>query len=340
MAWHDMWAVVPTIDPGKAMDSGFRSVGTSIDNDMKMRQREDWDANEHLRELIREGKEQTQFAQNYLEKPVLGNLIELQRNRAALYSGRPDAYVNILNRMDALPDGFTRKLSQDGRIIETVDPTGQIVGTQPNLTGQAAEDAILSRNTKLLDQLNNLNQRNQFEAHLNHQLEMMKLQLQNRLDMFGMGLRSGGGRGGVAGAGGLGSKWNDVPDMLKMLPSMITMMDSAGELPRNPDGSINMTAVYADPAQRAYYNKLMNQAMQNFMGARIQGLGPVEAFMLPMLQHGAHTAGALNQAEAARVQAEAAKRAARQESLLPDTSGDWLEKMRNNYRGLPNVDGF
>lgn len=197
----DLFTYAPGLAVAQGMNVGFNSVGQSIQNDRMRQVVDEWNANENLRNLQRRGLEQQTATMNELNQDAFDHLNALRGKQGALLSGVPTAYMDVLNTTQPLPQGMTRRLSSDQKTIEIVDPTGQVRGTTPNLTGQAAYDAVLMRGQNLAAQAAGIRDQQMKEAELANRLALAQLDFQGRLALAGM-RGAGGGSGGSGGKGG------------------------------------------------------------------------------------------------------------------------------------------
>lgn len=201
--------------PGTSVFDGMSAAANwntralaNVDAVNKLRE---WSLNDDLRNTVRALKEDEAATAAEIGARANKNLRLLSQHSNELYRGK-DGMLNVLNAIDPLSNGAFRRLSSDGKTIETVGADGAVVNTQPNYTGKTAERALLQNyGLGALMEREQFFPREQFETGLNAQLALQKDATAAELEKLKMqvllgGLRGlGGGHGGSGGSSG-GSK--------------------------------------------------------------------------------------------------------------------------------------
>lgn len=201
--------------PGTSVFDGMTAAANwntralaNVDAVNKLRE---WHLNTNLRKAARDIKEDELLTAAQIGAQVNKNLRLINQHNNELYRGK-DGMMNVLNAIDPLSNGAFRRLSSDGKTIETVGVDGSVINTQPNYTGKTAERALLQNyGLGAMMEREQFFPREQFELGLNARLaqqrdataaELEKLKMQVLLGgLGGLGGRGRGGRGG-SGSGG------------------------------------------------------------------------------------------------------------------------------------------
>ena len=212
--------------------------------------------------------------------------------------------------MNPLDGTAVRRLTKDGKNIETVRMDGTVIGTTPNRTGKDAENALLFNYGLGLGHA----KQNWMQREIARQnIELVLAQAQNKgaasseelMLRLMLGMGAGGGRGGRSGGrGGAGSDGGfdgfDAMDTIRIEQLQNNAAARmAGILP-NADGKYDLSM--ATPEQQAQYWQALSGLKQRFQG-NVYGLG-----MDPYLALDVSAAGL--QQDWARAAAEAAAAAA------------------------------
>ena len=249
-------------------------------------------------------------------------LLEIQKLRPLLYS-RPDGYLQVLNQISPVGQGMTRRVSADGKTIETIDPIGAVVSTTPNFTGRAAENALLNAGgISLIDRAKGLPAQEQADAHNQTQLMIERMRRESAYDVAELGLRSarlmagaGGGHGGK-GAGVDGNPKFSAEDYTKLLNNLIWQLDVAtpgSKLPYDSKtGHVDMGQVTMNPEQVTRLAQLTDAANRRLAAGVGQGAQPVYGAMAGVLDNNNQITKA--NIEQARKAQEAAAEEARKRS--------------------------
>lgn len=98
---------------------------------------------------------------------------------------------------------MTRRISADGKTIETIDPVGAVVSTTPNFTGRAAENALLNAGgISLIDRAKGLPAQEQADAHNQTQILLERMREQSAYDVAELGYRAARAQAAGMAAGG------------------------------------------------------------------------------------------------------------------------------------------
>ena len=187
----------PGLGIAQGLAAGFGAVGAGLQTANMANALAEYDANYGIREAERAKNLDMAQTLQALGRTSNAALQALDANRAALYND-PTGYMQAMNAMTPLAQGSTRKLSADGKTIETVNALGQVIDTTPNLRGQAAENALINRGgINLFNRASELPKQEQYAAGLQAQLAMAKAETDMR-----MAALAAGGRGGLGGLGG------------------------------------------------------------------------------------------------------------------------------------------
>ena len=295
--------------PGTSVFDGMSAAANwnsralaNVDAVNKLRE---WSLNEDLRNVTRAYQEDEAATALALGKSANEDLRTLDRHRKGLYNSNT-GYLDALNAMNPLDGTAVRRLTKDGKNIETVRMDGTVLGTTPNRTGKDAENALLFNYGLGLGHAK-ANWMNREAARQNIELALAQAQnkdatrteeLMMRL-MLGMGAGGGRGRGGRGGRGGAGDGFDGFDPMdairIEQLQSSAAAR-MAGIIP-NADGKYDLSM--ATPEQQAQYWRALSGLKQRFQG-NVYGLN-----MDPYLALDVSAAGL--QQEWARAAAEAAR---------------------------------
>lgn len=193
--------------PGTRVMEGMlaakRVTAASQDNLRKMNELYEWDQNKDLRDVARDIAYDEAITKRAVEQESNRALRSLGRMRGTLYDGSKDGYLKALDVVNPLSGGATRRLSKDGKTIETVGVDGQVLGTTPNLSGKMAERAIIQNSgLSLLREVEEFFPREAREQQ--QQLQMAMAQDKSRAEMLDMQMRMLAGALGMG--GGLGGR--------------------------------------------------------------------------------------------------------------------------------------
>lgn len=209
--------------PGTSVFDGMTAAANwntralaNVDAVNKLRE---WHLDTNLRKAARDVKEDELLTAAEIGARANKNLRTISKFNNELYHGK-DGMMKALDAIDPLGGGAFRRLSSDGKTIETVGVDGSVINTQPNYTGKTAERALLQNyGLGALMEREQFFPREQFETGLNAQLalqrdataaELEKLKMQVLLGgLGGLGGRGRGGRGGTGGdSDGADKTWN------------------------------------------------------------------------------------------------------------------------------------
>lgn len=302
--WNEVGYPGTSVFDGMSAAANWNSRAlANVDAVNKLRE---WNLNEDLRNITRAYQEDEAATALVLGKSANEDLRTLDKFRKGLYNSNT-GYLDALNAMNPLDGTAVRRLTKDGKNIETVRMDGTVVGTTPNRTGKDAENALLFNYGLGLGHAK-ANWMNREAARQNIELALAQAQnkdatrteeLMMRL-MLGMG--AGGGRGGRGGRDGRGGAGNGSDGFDPMDAIRIEQLQSnaaarmAGIIP-NADGKYDLSM--ATPEQQAQYWRALSGLKQRFQG-NVYGLN-----MDPYLALDVSAAGL--QQEWARAAAEASR---------------------------------
>lgn len=255
----------PGFDIARGLAAGFGAVSSGLQAANQSNMLAEWDRNAALREIQRASALDQAQTLEQLGRTSNAALRGINANRAALYNS-PEGYMQAVNSMNPVGQGSSRRLSADGKTIETVNALGQVTDTMPNLRGQAAENALINRGgISLYERANQLPKQEQFEAELQSRMAIEQMKAQAQMQMLAAGLRGGHG-GGVGGAGNPKFKI-DVSDINTTVQQLNSVDPRLTHLPRNDKGGINTEMLSPEDA------KLLRDVTQQNMGIVVTTLG-------------------------------------------------------------------
>ena len=283
---------VPGLSLAQGLQAGFQAAGTGLQNQQRIDALKDWRDNAAIRELTRVANEQKLRTNNQLDAASNNVLLGIQKLRPQLY-GSPDGYIQALNQISPLGNGLTRRLSSDNKTIETVNSLGQVLGTTPNLMGQAAENALLNAGgISLSSRAQQLPEREKADAKNQVDLLIAKMHGDTQRDVAELGLKAArvgaaGGHGGK-GLGGDGNIKFSAEEYTKLLNSMVWQLDVATpgmKLPYDSKtGHVDMSQV-TNPDQYARLAQLTDAANRRLASGAGQGAQPVFGAMAGLLDN-------------------------------------------------------
>ena len=318
---NDFFSRRPGLSLAQGLQAGFQAVGAGLQNVDTINKLSEWNKNAALRDLTRQAATDQLRTSIPLNAAANKTLLEIQKLRPLLYS-RPDGYLQVLNQISPAGQGMTRRISADGKTIETIDPIGAVVSTTPNFTGRAAENALLNAGgISLIDRVKALPAQEQADAHNQTQLMIERMKTQSAYDVAELGLRSarlmagaGGGRWGK-GTGADGNPKFSAEDYTKLLNTMIWQFDVAtpgAKLPYDSKtGHIDMSQ-FTNPEQYTRLAQLTDAANRRLALGAGQGAQPVFGAMAGVLDNNNQITKA--NIEQARKAQEAAAEEARKRS--------------------------
>jgi hypothetical protein len=324
--WNEVGYPGTSVFDGMSAAANWNSRAlANVDAVNKLRE---WSLNSDLRDITRAYQEDEAATALALGKSANEDLRTLDKFRKGLYNSNT-GYLDAINAINPLDGTAVRRLSKDGKNIETVRMDGTVLGTTPNRTGKDAENALLFNYGLGLNHAK-ANWMNREAARQNIELALAQAQnkdatrteeLMMRL-MLGMG--AGGGRGGRGSRGGRGGAGNGSEGFDPMDAIRIEQLQSnaaarlAGIIP-NADGKYDLSM--ATPEQQAQYWRALSGLKQRFQG-NVYGLN-----MDPYLALDVSAAGL--QQEWARAAAETAAAAKGAPSILGRTAAG-VEQNRQN----------
>lgn len=340
---NDFFSRRPGLSLAQGLQAGFQAVGAGLQNADNINKLSEWNKNAALRDLTRQAATDQLRTSIPLNAAANKTLLEIQKLRPLLYS-RPDGYLQVLNQISPAGQGMTRRISADGKTIETIDPIGAVVSTTPNFTGRAAENALINAGgISLIDRAKGLPAQEQADAHNQTQLMIERMRRQSAYDVAELGLRSarlmagaGGGRGGK-GTGADGNPKFSAEEYTKLLNNLIWQLDVStpgGKLPYDSKtGHVDMGQVTMNPDHVTRLAQLTDAANRRLAAGVGQGAQPVYGAMAGVLDNNNQiTKANIEQARKAQEAAaeEARKRADNMElptsgSAKP-TGTEWYNK--------------
>lgn len=243
---------IPGLSLAQGLQAGFQAAGTGLQNVDTINKLSEWNKNAAIRDLQRAAAQDQLTTNNQLNAASNQALLGIQKLRSQLYSS-PDGYLQALNQISPVGQGFTRRLSSDGKTIETVNPLGAVVGTTPNYTGKAAENALLNAGgISLAARAQQLPQQEEADAKNQTALMVAKMHGDAQRDVALYGLRAA--RAAAAGAArGLGP--DNVPkltpeDSKKLHNALVQQFDALNgyKLPWNKDGTLDTSMMQGNKA--------------------------------------------------------------------------------------------
>lgn len=311
---------IPGLSLAQGLQAGYQAAGAGLQNVDTINKLSEWNKNAALRDLTRQAAIDQLRTSIPLNAAANKTLLEIQKLRPLLYS-RPDGYLQVLNQISPVGQGMTRRVSADGKTIETIDPIGAVVSTTPNFTGRAAENALLNAGgISLIDRAKGLPAQEQADAHNQTQLMIERMRRESAYDVAELGLRSARLMAGAGGRGGKGTGIDGNPkfsaeDYTKLLGTMIWQLDVAtpgSKLPYDPKtGHVNMEQVTSQE-QYARLAQLTDAANRRLAAGVGQGAQPVYGAMAGVLDNNNQITKA--NIEQARKAQEAAAEEARKRS--------------------------
>ena len=303
--WNEVGYPGTSVFDGMSAAANWNSRAlANVDAVNKLRE---WNLNEDLRNITRAYQEDEAATALALGKSANEDLRTLDKFRKGLYNSNT-GYLDALNAMNPLDGTAVRRLTKDGKNIETVRMDGTVLGTTPNRTGKDAENALLFNYGLGLGHAK-ANWMNREAARQNIELALAQAQnkdatrteeLMMRL-MLGMGAGGGrggrGGRGGGRGGAGNGSDGFDPMDAIRIEQLQSNAAARMAGIIPNADGKYDLSM--ATPEQQAQYWRALSGLKQRFQG-NVYGLN-----MDPYLALDVSAAGL--QQEWARAAAEAAR---------------------------------
>lgn len=271
--------------PGTSVFDGMNTAANwnsralaNVDAVNKLRE---WHLDTNLRNMMRAYEEDEAATALALGKSANEDLRTLDRYRKGLYNS-DTGYLDALNAMNPLDGTAVRRLTKDGKNIETVRMDGTVIGTTPNRTGKDAENALLFDYGLGLGHA----KQNWMKREIARQdIELALAQAQNKgaasneelMLRLMLGMGAGGGRGGRSGGrgggrGGAGDGFDGFDAMDTIRVEQLLSNASArivGILP-NADGKYDLSM--ATPEQQAQYWRALSGLKQRFQG-NVYGLG-------------------------------------------------------------------
>ena len=312
---------IPGLSLAQGLQAGYQAAGTGLQNADTINKLSEWKKNAALRDLTRQAATDQLRTSIPLNAAANKTLLEIQKLRPLLYS-RPDGYLQVLNQISPVGQGMTRRISADGKTIETIDPIGAVVSTTPNFTGRAAENALLNAGgISLIDRVKALPAQEQADAHNQTQLMIERMRRQSAYDVAELGLRSARLMAGAGGHGGKGAGVDGNPkfsaeDYTKLLNNLIWQLDVStpgSKLPYDSKtGHVDMGQVTMNPEQVTRLAQLTDAANRRLAAGVGQGAQPVYGAMAGVLDNNNQITKA--NIEQARKAQEAAAEEARKRS--------------------------
>ena len=321
--WNEVGYPGTSVFDGMSAAANWNSRAlANVDAVNKLRE---WSLNSDLRDITRAYQEDEAATALALGKSANEDLRTLDKFRKGLYNSNT-GYLDALNAMNPLDGTAVRRLTKDGKNIETVRMDGTVLGTTPNRTGKDAENALLFNYGLGLGHAK-ANWMNREAARQNIELALAQAQnkdatrteeLMMRL-MLGMG--AGGGRGGRGGRGGAGngSDGFDPMDAIRIEQLQSNAAARMAGITPNADGKYDLSM--ATPEQQAQYWRALSGLKQRFQ-SNVYGLN-----MDPYLALDVSAADL--QQEWARAAAETAAAAKSAPSILGRTAAG-AEQNRQN----------
>lgn len=231
-------APMPGMDIARGLAAGYGAVSSGLQAANQSNMLAEWDRNAQLRDAQRAASLDQAQTLERLGRTSNATLRGIDANRAALYNSNT-GYLQALNSINPVEQGSSRRLSADGKVIETVNALGQVIDATPNLRGQAAENALINRGgINLYERASQLPKQEQFDAELQSRLAIEQMRMRMQAALLEAGLK--GGRGGAGGRGGN----NDVPglkpkDIAELVDYRLASDSDFAHLPRTSSGMID-----------------------------------------------------------------------------------------------------
>lgn len=285
-----------TYSPGLSVMQGISAANQAhsglLQNVAAMNQLHEWDRQEGVRSLLRDIAYDQALTKRETEAQSNKALRALGKVRDSLYNGSKDSYMKALDMVSPLSNGQTRRLSSDGKSIETVGLDGQVLGITPNYSGKMAERAMLQNygmdilrerdiffDREARDQMANLQMASMQNSALNKQNEMLMKALMGNLSGRGSG-SGGGGKGGKGGAGGADGYWDaQTTDFSRVRGELMARIAMNEGLTMDEQGNIDYSTMAPEEAAKVRA-RVRNRylALENMYSQyRRAGLNPFEA---------------------------------------------------------------
>ena len=310
---------IPGLSLAQGLQAGFQAAGTGLQNVDTINKLSEWNKNAAIRDLQRAAAQDQLATNNQLSSASNQALLGIQKLRPQLYSS-PDGYLQALNQISPVGQGFTRRLSSDGKTIETVNPLGAVVGTTPNYTGKAAENALLNAGgISLAARAQQLPQQEEADAKNQTALMVAKMHGDAQRDVALYGLKAARAAAGAAGRG-LGPdsapKLN-AEEYKKLHQELIRQFDARNgfKLPWAKDGSVDMSMLQGNADAGALYADYSRRADAALMQSAQAGVQPAIATMASLAQFD-RDLGAANARAAEYAAAEKAKQDAERQAKM------------------------
>ena len=281
---NDFFSRRPGLSLAQGLQAGFQAVGAGLQNADNINKLSEWNKNAALRDLTRQAATDQLRTSIPLNAAANKTLLEIQKLRPLLYS-RPDGYLQVLNQISPVGQGMTRRVSADGKTIETIDPIGAVVSTTPNFTGRAAENALLNAGgISLIDRAKGLPAQEQADAHNQTQLMIERMKTQSAYDVAELGYRAARAQAaGMAAAGklprGIGPDGLPTltPDALKTARNDAVVQTALANGITVPvkGGELDLSGL--TPAQVAVVNQRTLEANNDILAGVAQGVQPAVA---------------------------------------------------------------
>ena len=281
---NNLFSRRPGLSLAQGLQAGFQAVGAGLQNADNIRKLSEWDKNAALRDLTRQAATDQLQTSIPINAAANKTLLEIQKMRPLLY-GRPDGYLQVLNQISPAGQGMTRRISADGKTIETIDPIGAVVSTTPNFTGRAAENALLnSGGISLIDRAKGLPAQEQADAHNQTQILLERMRRQSAYDVAELGYRAARAQAAGMAAGGrmpkgLGPDGMPIltPDALKLARNDAVVQTARANGISVPMKGGDLDTTGLTPAEQATINRLSNEANNDIIGGVMQGVQPAIA---------------------------------------------------------------
>ena len=138
--WNEVGYPGTSVFDGMSAAANWNSRAlANVDAVNKLRE---WSLNSDLRDITRAYQEDEAATALALGKSANEDLRTLDKFRKGLYNSNT-GYLDAINAINPLDGTAVRRLSKDGKNIETVRMDGTVLGTTPNRTGKDAENALL-----------------------------------------------------------------------------------------------------------------------------------------------------------------------------------------------------
>lgn len=207
--------------PGTSVFDGMTAAANwntralaNVDAVNKLRE---WHLDTNLRNMMRTYQEDEAATALALGKSANEDLRTLDKFRKGLYNSNT-GYLDALNAMNPLDGTAVRRLSKDGKNIETVRMDGTVIGTTPNRTGKDAENALLFNYGLGLGHakanwMNREATRQSIELALAQAQNKGSSSMDELMMRLMLGLSASGGRGGRGGRGRAGGGFGGIDDL-------------------------------------------------------------------------------------------------------------------------------